>query len=154
MKGADLMENVDIVINSGILIEQLVTTRKKAGLTQVDMARKLGLAQTQVARIENNKNKTSLETVMKYLSALGFTLEIVPIEDKEQAKANRINRMDHYYSMILQGLEGIKKGVQEMDMMYEKNGTRVVIEENKRDPEAKKETLKKIAEKLKKDDEK
>src|SRR5438876_10343778 len=58
---------------------QLVEARQAAGLTQEQMAKKLGVSQAQVARIEKNGyDAYTLTSLRKYVKALGegFTLEV------------------------------------------------------------------------------
>lgn len=58
---------------------QLVTARQDAGLTQVEMAERLGVSQSQVARIEKDGyDAYTLNTLRRYVAALGegFSLEV------------------------------------------------------------------------------
>jgi len=58
---------------------QLVEARQKAGLTQQEMAKKLGVSQAQVARIEKRGYETyTLTSLRRYIQALGrgFSLQV------------------------------------------------------------------------------
>jgi DNA-binding XRE family transcriptional regulator len=58
---------------------QLVEARQAAGLTQQEVARRLGVSQAQVARIEKRGYEAyTLRTLQRYVEALGdqFTLAI------------------------------------------------------------------------------
>lgn len=58
---------------------QLVEMRQKAGLTQAEIAKRLGVSQAQVARIEKRGyDAYTLNTLRKYVEALdnGYVLEI------------------------------------------------------------------------------
>jgi DNA-binding XRE family transcriptional regulator len=58
---------------------QLVEARQALGLTQDDVASRLGVSRAQVARIENHGyDSCSLSTLRRYLAALdaGYTLEV------------------------------------------------------------------------------
>lgn len=58
---------------------QLVEARLAAGLTQVQVAKRLGVSQAQVARIEKEDyDAYTLTTLRKYVAALGegFSLEV------------------------------------------------------------------------------
>lgn len=58
---------------------QLVDARQAAGLTQADLAQRLGVTQSQVARIEKRGyDAYTLTTLRRYVQALGegFTLEV------------------------------------------------------------------------------
>jgi DNA-binding XRE family transcriptional regulator len=57
---------------------QLVEARQAAGLTQAELARRLGISQAQVARIEKcGYDAYTLTTLRRYVQALGRTLEVV-----------------------------------------------------------------------------
>ena len=59
---------------------QLVEARQAAGLTQAELARRLGVSQAQVARIEKcGYDSYTLNTLRRYVQALGKTLEIAVV---------------------------------------------------------------------------
>ncbi len=56
---------------------QLVEARENAGLTREDVARRLGVSQAQVTRIERRGyDACSLDTLRRYVEALGNGLEL------------------------------------------------------------------------------
>lgn len=58
---------------------QLVEARQEAGLTQRELAKRLGVSQAQVARIEKRGYESyTLNSLRRYVQALGddFTLEV------------------------------------------------------------------------------
>lgn len=58
---------------------QLVEARQAAGLTQQELAQRLGVSQAQVARIEKRGYQGhTLKTLQRYVEALGgqFTLDV------------------------------------------------------------------------------
>src|SRR5437016_2816520 len=56
---------------------QLVEARQAAGLTQAQLAKRLGVSQAQVARIEKQGyDSYTLNTLRRYVQALGRTLEV------------------------------------------------------------------------------
>ena len=58
---------------------QLVDARQAAGLTQTEMAKRMGVSQSQVARIEKRGYYAyTLNTLRRYVNALGqaFSLEV------------------------------------------------------------------------------
>ena len=58
---------------------QLVEARRQAKLTQAEMARRIGISQAQVARIEKSGyDSYTLSTLRRYVAALGgqFELEV------------------------------------------------------------------------------
>ena len=56
----------------------------RAGLAEArhekEIGKKSGLSQQAISRIETGAYSTSPSSIMKYLDALGYTLDIVPIE--------------------------------------------------------------------------
>lgn len=56
------------------------TARVRAGLTQEELARMSGVDQAMIARIERDRAKPRIDTVMRLLRACGFRLEAVPRE--------------------------------------------------------------------------
>jgi transcriptional regulator with XRE-family HTH domain len=60
-------------MKGGLLIKE---GRRRAGLTQKELAERLGTSQSVVARWESNARSPSLETVTKAVRACGFDLSI------------------------------------------------------------------------------
>lgn len=59
---------------------QLVEARQAAGLTQVELASRLGVSQAQVARIEKSGyDSYTLNTLRRYVQALGKRLEVAVV---------------------------------------------------------------------------
>ncbi|HGZ70613.1 MAG TPA: XRE family transcriptional regulator [Nitratifractor sp.] len=58
--------------------KQLVATRIAKGLTQDDIAKKIGTSKSNISRLEslNNNYMPNLATLMKYAEALGMRLDI------------------------------------------------------------------------------
>jgi transcriptional regulator with XRE-family HTH domain len=54
------------------LIEILVAERKKAGITQVDLARQLGVSQTWVVRLESGGRRVDVIEFMALSELIGF----------------------------------------------------------------------------------
>ncbi len=69
---------------------QLVEARMDAGLTQVEMAQRMGVTQAQVSRIEKKGNDSyTLNTLRRYVKALGdgFTLEVRVLTPQKQVES-------------------------------------------------------------------
>ncbi len=56
------------------IIDKLISTRKKQGLTQKELANKIGMKQSALARIETMANSPGLDTIIKIYSALDINL--------------------------------------------------------------------------------
>src|SRR5947208_3578618 len=69
---------------------QLVEARQSAGLTQTEVARRLGVSQAQVARLEKRGDDAhSVNSLRRYVDALGegFSLEIRVLRSGETIKS-------------------------------------------------------------------
>lgn len=63
------------------IIEATIEARKKEKLTQVEISKKSGLTQSVVARIESGTHSPTMQTMVKYLHAIGYTLKVVPSDN-------------------------------------------------------------------------
>ena len=59
---------------------KLAEARYNKRCSQKEIGEKTGLSQQAISRIETGAYSTSLSNIMKYLNALGYTLDIVPIK--------------------------------------------------------------------------
>ena len=62
------------------LLEAMVAIREKQGLSQAELAKKCNVKQPVIARLEKSVHYQQLNTILKVLIPLGYTLQIVPIE--------------------------------------------------------------------------
>ena len=64
----------------GMLIRE---ARRRAGVSQAELARRIGTTQSAIARLERGKTEPSLKRVREILRALGLDLRvgIVPLDD-------------------------------------------------------------------------
>ena len=60
------------------LLTQLFLARRKAHLTQAQLADKTGLAQSALARIEAGKHNPSLQTLLKLADKLDMRITLMP----------------------------------------------------------------------------
>lgn len=54
----------------------LIKARAKAGLTQAEVAKKMGTTQSVVARIESGQNPPNLKTLERYANAVGRRIQV------------------------------------------------------------------------------
>jgi HTH-type transcriptional regulator/antitoxin HipB len=59
--------------------------RRQAGLTQADMAKRLGVTQQTLSAFERNAENASARRVLEYLSILGVDLVLRQSQDKQPA---------------------------------------------------------------------
>ncbi|MSQ71132.1 MAG: XRE family transcriptional regulator [Betaproteobacteria bacterium] len=69
-------------------LDQVLAARKAAGLTQADIARRIGTTQSAIARLESGSGKhlPSLATLHKYASAVGCRVEIRLVRGRDPTK--------------------------------------------------------------------
>ena len=59
-----------------VLIDALVTMRNKAGLTQEQVAQKLGTQKSNISRLECGSSNPSWKTLQNYANACGFEISM------------------------------------------------------------------------------
>ena len=60
------------------IIQATIEARKKEKMTQTEISKKSGLTQSVVARVESGTHSPTMQTMIKYLHAIGYTLKVVP----------------------------------------------------------------------------
>lgn len=81
LENPEVRKEYDALEEEFSLIDQLITMRTKAGLTQEDVAKKLGTNKSNISRLERGKSNPSWGTLNKYAAACGFTVRLDAIED-------------------------------------------------------------------------
>lgn len=61
------------------LIGKMIEAREEKGLSQRELAELSGVKQPAIARMESMKSTPQIDTLLKVLVPLGYTLEIVPL---------------------------------------------------------------------------
>lgn len=64
------------------LICKYIKIRYKSNISQRELAKKIGIAQSTITRMENNMHSMSISNFTKILNALGYKLEIIEKENK------------------------------------------------------------------------
>jgi len=67
-------------------IKQFIELRKNEHLSQQKMADNANVIRETIARIENLITSPQINTLIKILEPIGYTIKIVPIEKKEGKK--------------------------------------------------------------------
>lgn len=82
-KELDLSEEDEkIIAMEKALIDTMVTIREEQGLSQTALSVKCNIKQPAIARMEKNVHSPQLNSLLKVLAPLGYTLEIVPLSKK------------------------------------------------------------------------
>ncbi|MCX7103128.1 MAG: helix-turn-helix transcriptional regulator [Methylobacter sp.] len=70
----------DINITKYAIIDEILSARREAGLTQAQVAERMGTKASAVARLESDlvsgKHSPSIDTLRKYAAAVGKKLEV------------------------------------------------------------------------------
>jgi transcriptional regulator with XRE-family HTH domain len=77
-------EDENIITLEKELIKALVNLREEKGLTQSQLAELCDVTQPVIARMESSIHSPQVNSLLKILSQLGYTLEIVPINSKQK----------------------------------------------------------------------
>ena len=66
------------------ILDEILKARAEAGLTQAELAARIGTTQSTVARLETamGKHSPSIGTLKRYASALGYRLQIHLVKEK------------------------------------------------------------------------
>jgi DNA-binding XRE family transcriptional regulator len=65
------------------IIGKLIEAREQKGISQRELAEISGVTQPAIARLESMKATPQIDTLFKVLHPLGYTIEIVPLNDKQ-----------------------------------------------------------------------
>jgi len=80
MKDPEFKSEYDAPEDEFALFDEILKARKRAGLTQEDIAVRMGTKASAVSRIESgggsNKHSPSIATLMRYAEAVGCKLKI------------------------------------------------------------------------------
>lgn len=58
------------------LISSLITMREESGLTQDEVAERMGTKAPNISRLESSRSNPSLKTLVSYAQACGFKLDL------------------------------------------------------------------------------
>ena len=62
------------------LIKTMVKIREEKGITQMQLAKMCDVKQPVIARIESSTHSPQVDSLLRILVPLGYTLQIVPIQ--------------------------------------------------------------------------
>jgi DNA polymerase III delta prime subunit len=77
LKDPEFKRKYDALEDEFKAIEALIDARAAAGLTQAQLAQKMGVKQSAVARIESGVLNVRYKTLLSYLKACGKSIAIV-----------------------------------------------------------------------------
>lgn len=65
------------------LIGKMIEAREAKGISQRELAELSGVKQPAIARIESMKTTPQIDTLLKVLAPLGYTLSITPLQQQK-----------------------------------------------------------------------
>ncbi|WP_339805973.1 helix-turn-helix transcriptional regulator [uncultured Marinobacter sp.] len=86
LENEEVRKEYDALQDEFSLIDQLLTMRGKAGLTQEEVAERLGTNKSNISRLERGRSNPSWSTLNKYAAACGFGIRLEAVE-KDRAGA-------------------------------------------------------------------
>jgi transcriptional regulator with XRE-family HTH domain len=95
LERADLKAEYDRLDEEFQFLDEFLKARAAAGVTQAEVAERIGTTQSAVARLESGRGKhsPSLTTLQKYAHALGCRLELrLVTESQKEGRTNRSTR--------------------------------------------------------------
>lgn len=81
LENAEVRKEYEALQDEFSLIDQLITMRTSAGLTQEEVAKKLGTNKSNISRLERGRGNPSWGTLNKYAAACGFRVKLEAVED-------------------------------------------------------------------------
>jgi transcriptional regulator with XRE-family HTH domain len=91
MKEAGFKRGYDALEEEFALASQLIEARTRAGLTQAQVAERMGTSQSTIARLESGTAKPSIATLKRYAHATGARVRIT-LEPSRRPKRPRDKR--------------------------------------------------------------
>jgi len=93
LKRSDVKAEYDRLDEEFSFLDEFLKARSAAGVTQAEIAARIGTTQSAIARLESGRGKhsPSLATLQKYARALGCRLELRlnKIETRKKGKSNQ-----------------------------------------------------------------
>ena len=81
---ADVKAAYDASAEEFEFLDEVLKARAEAGLTQAEVAERIGTTQSAVARLESAepKHSPSIATLQKYAKALGYTVQLKLVKER------------------------------------------------------------------------
>jgi len=85
----DVRAEFDKLEEEFAFLDEFLKARAAAGMSQAEIAERMGTTQSAVARLESGRGKhsPSLATLRKYARALGYRVDLRLVKEKENAEA-------------------------------------------------------------------
>ena len=73
-------EDINLIELEKDLIKAMVKIREDQGLSQAELAKKSHVKQPAIARLEKGTHSPQIDSLLRILAPMGFTLQIVPMK--------------------------------------------------------------------------
>jgi transcriptional regulator with XRE-family HTH domain len=92
----DVREAYDTLGAEFAFLDEVLKARAEAGLTQAEVAERVGTTQSAIARLESGalKHSPSIATLQKYAKALGYRVEVKFVKERGLTSASRRTRRE------------------------------------------------------------
>ena len=86
LKNPDVRAEYDALHEEFAYLDEFLKARMNTGMTQAEIAEKMGTTQSAIARLESGKgpHSPSLSTLRKYARALGYRIELKLVAGSHQ----------------------------------------------------------------------
>lgn len=97
LKRADVKAEYDQLDEEFALLDEFLKARAAAGITQAEVAERIGTTQSAIARLESGsgKHSPSLATLRKYANALGCRLELKLVSETRKMEGRTTDGSGH-----------------------------------------------------------
>ena len=91
---ADVRKAYDDVADEFAFLDEVLKARAEAGLTQAEVAARIGTTQSAIARLESAepRHSPSIATLQKYADALGYRVEIRLVKQGPRRRGARATK--------------------------------------------------------------
>jgi transcriptional regulator with XRE-family HTH domain len=96
MARRDVREAYDALGEEFAFLDEVLRARTEAGLSQAQVAERVGTTQSAIARLESGTRRhwPSIATLQKYAKALGYRVEVKFVKDRSLTSASTRTRRD------------------------------------------------------------
>ena len=117
-------------INTEYLIDEFVELRKRKKMSQAMVAKKADLHQAAVGRIESKNITPQIDTMIKLLNTMGYTLAIMPADGNYTRPVfiDIMNEIDHLNEANIQKIKDYIRQLEEEDMTERQNAIDRIME--------------------------
>jgi transcriptional regulator with XRE-family HTH domain len=90
----DVKKSYDDVAEEFAFLDEVLKARAESGLTQAEVAARVGTTQSAIARLESvePRHSPSIATLQKYAKALGYKLEIRLVKEGRRRSSGRAGK--------------------------------------------------------------